>query len=68
MNIFFFSFMRLCSKSPSCNRKPQLFLQLQSFLIAAAIIIATHDQKTLHRQLSKVTLSDMYNHNFEAIK
>ena len=38
------------------------------FLKAAAIIIATYDQKTLHRQLSKVTLSDMYNHNFEAIK
>ena len=28
----FFSFMRLCSKSPSCNRVPQLFLSLQSFL------------------------------------
>ena len=28
----FFSFMRLCSKSSSCNRVPQLFLSLQSFL------------------------------------
>ena len=34
--------MRLCSKSPACNRTPQLFLQLQSFLIAAAIMIATY--------------------------
>ena len=32
MNIYCFSFMRLCSKSPSCNRILQLFLQLQSFL------------------------------------
>ena len=38
-----------------------------SFLIAAAIIIATHGQKTLHWQLSKVILSGMYNCNFEAI-
>ena len=42
-----FSFMRLCSKSPSCNRVPQLFLSLQSFLIKTAIIIASHGQKTL---------------------
>ena len=27
----------------------------------ATIIIATHGQKTLHWQLSKVTLSGMYN-------
>ena len=26
MNIYFFSFMRPCSKSASCNRIPQLFL------------------------------------------
>ena len=58
----FFSFMKLCSKSPSCNRIPQLFLQLQFFLIAAAMIIATYGQKALHWQLSKVTLPD-----FEAI-
>ena len=37
------------------------------FLIAAAIIIATHGQKTLHWQLSKVILSGIYNCNFEAI-
>ena len=37
------------------------------FLIAAAIIIATHGQKTLHWQLSKVILAGMYNCNFEAI-
>ena len=44
----FFSFMRLCSKSPACNRKPQFFRQLQSFVIATAIMIATHGQNTLH--------------------
>ena len=33
----------------------------------AAIIIATHGQKTLHWQLSNVILSGMYNCNFEAI-
>ena len=43
-----FSFMRLCSKSPACNQKPQLFLCLQSFVIAAATMIAIHGQKTLH--------------------
>ena len=32
----------------------------------AAIIIATHSQKTLPWQLSKVILSRMYNCNFEA--
>ena len=37
------------------------------FLIAAAIIIATHGQKSLHWQLGKVILSDMYGWNFEAI-
>ena len=37
------------------------------FLIAAAIIIATHGQKTLHWQLSKVIFSGMYNCNFKAI-
>ena len=40
----------------------------QSFLIAAAIVIATYGQKKLHRQLRKVILSSMYNCNFEAIK
>ena len=63
----FFSFMRLCSKSPSSNRIPQLFIQLQSCLIAAAFIIATHGQKSLHWQLSKPILSSMYNCNFEEI-
>ena len=38
------------------------------FLIAAAIIIATYGQKTLHWQLRKVILSFMYNFNFEAVK
>ena len=37
------------------------------FSIKAAIIIATHDKKTLHWQLSKVILSGMYNSNFEGI-
>ena len=37
------------------------------FLIAAAIIITTHGQKTLHWQLSKVILSGICNCNFEAI-
>ena len=37
------------------------------FLIAATIIIATYDQKTLHWQLRKFILSGMYNCNFEAI-
>ena len=39
-----FFFMRLCAKSTSCNRIPQLFLYLQSFLVKAAIIIAIHGQ------------------------
>ena len=38
------------------------------FLVAAAIIIATHGQKTLHWQLRKVILSGMYNCNFEVNK
>ena len=38
------------------------------FLKAAAIIAATHDQKTLHWQLRKVILSGIYNCSFEAIK
>ena len=33
----------------------------------AAIIIATHGEKTLHWRLSEVLLSSMYNCNFEAI-
>ena len=36
------------------------------FLVAAAIIIATHGQKTLHWKLSKVVLSGMYKWDFEA--
>ena len=36
--------------------------------IAAAIIIATYGQKTLHWQLRKVILSGMYNCNFEVNK
>ena len=38
-----------------------------AFLIAAATIITTHGQKTLHWQLRKVILSGMYKCNFEAI-
>ena len=39
-----------------------------SFLIGAAIIIAKYMVKnTLHRQLSKITLSGIYKCNFEAI-
>ena len=37
------------------------------FFKKAAIIIATHGQKALHWQLSKVILSAMYNYSFEAI-
>ena len=37
------------------------------FFKKAAIIIATHGQKTLHWQLSKVILSSMHDCNFEAI-
>ena len=37
------------------------------FLIAAAIIIVTYDQKTMHWQLRKFLLSGMYNCNFETI-
>ena len=37
------------------------------FFKKAAIIIATHGQKTLLWQLSKVILSGMHNKNFEAI-
>ena len=37
------------------------------FFKKGAIIIATHGQKTLDWQLSKVILSVMYNCNFEAI-
>ena len=38
-----------------------------AFFTKTAIIIATHGQKALHWQLSKVTPSDMCNCNFEAI-
>ena len=38
------------------------------FLKKAAISIATHGQKILHWQLSKVILFGMYDCNFEAIK
>ena len=34
------------------------------FFLKTATIIATHGQKTLHWQLSKVILSGMYNCNF----
>ena len=37
------------------------------FFKKAAIVIDTHDQKTLQWQLSKFILSGMYNYNFEAI-
>ena len=37
------------------------------FFKKAAIIIATHGQKTLLWQLSKVILSGMYNWNFKTI-
>ena len=37
------------------------------FFKKAATIIATHGQKTLESQLSKVILSGKYNCNFEAI-
>ena len=65
----FFSFMKLCSKSASCNRIPQLFLYSIATVSfkKAAIIIAIHGRKTLHSQLSKIILFGMYNCNFEAI-
>ena len=63
----FFSFMRLCSKSPSCNRIPQFFLYVQSFLIDLSIIIATRSQKSWHWQLKKVILFGMYNCNLDTI-
>ena len=37
------------------------------FFKKAAIIKATHGQKTFHWQFSKVMLSGMYNCDFEAI-
>ena len=45
MNIYCFSFMRLCSKSPSCNHAVPI---AAVFFKKAAIIIATHGQKTLY--------------------
>ena len=63
----FFSFMRLCSKSPSYNWVPQLFLIPAVFFKKSAIIIATNRQKTLIWKLNKVILFGMYNQNFEAI-
>ena len=66
-HLLLLSFMRLCSKSASCNSIPQLFLLLNSFFRKAAIIIAILGQKTLRWQSRKVILSDMCNCNFEAI-
>ena len=43
----FSSFMRLCSKSASCNRIPHVSIDT-FFFKKAAIIIVIHDQKTLH--------------------
>ena len=63
MSIYFFPFMRLCSKSQSCNRIPVVSVAAV-FFKKAAIVVATFDQKTLHRQLSKVILSGMYKCNF----
>ena len=66
--LFFLSFMILCPKSPVCKRiATVVFIALQSFLIAAAIIIATYSKKTLHCQLRKVMLSGMYNYIPESI-
>ena len=49
--------MRLCSKSASCNQTPQLFLKLQSFSKKAAIITATHGQKTaLNKRMEKIEM------------
>ena len=48
MDIYFFSFMRLCSKSASCNRIPQVVSISAVFFKKAAFIIAMHGQKTLH--------------------
>ena len=65
-HIFFLSFVRLCSKSASCNWIPQLFLSCSLFQ-KAAIIIAILAQEMLRWQLSKVLTSGMYKSNFEAI-
>ena len=46
MKIYFFSFMRLCSKSPSCNRVSVVSIAAV-FFEKAAIIIAIHGHKTL---------------------
>ena len=47
---------------------PTVFVSIVAvILIAAAIIIATHGQKSLPWQLRNVILSGMYNCNFEAI-
>ena len=48
MNIYCFSYMRLCSKSPSCNRIPEFVSIAAVFFKKTAIIIATHRQNTLH--------------------
>ena len=53
---FFLSFIKLCSKSASCNRIPKQFLSCS----LKAIIIAIISQKTLRWQSSKVTPSGMY--------
>ena len=47
-SIYFFCFMRLCSKSASCNRIPQVVSISVVFFKKAAFIIAMHGQKTLH--------------------
>ena len=60
--------MRQCSKSPSCMQSDITAVSIASvFFSKGAIIIATHGQKTLDWQLSKVILSVMYNCNFEAV-
>ena len=63
MKIYFFSFMRLFFKSPSCNRIPQFFFIAAVFFKKAAMIIAIHGQK----HYIKVILSVMYHCSFEAI-
>ena len=60
----FFSFMRLCSKSPSCNQIPVVF-------IAAVFFNSYYNSYTWSKNITltvkKVVLSGMYKCNFEAI-
>ena len=59
-SIFFLSWDYVLNQHHECNRIPVVSIAA-IFFKKAAIIIATHGQKTLLWQLSKVILSGMYN-------